>query len=201
MKRERAVLGILAAVVIIFTGLTYARNMVWQSEMRMWEDVIQKSPGKARGYSDLGFEYYKMALYDMAIINFDKAITLDPEKSDDYVRRGRTYAAMGRFAKGIEDLEKALTFNPAHFEAYNIHISIGVAYAEAGQIDKAFEQFNKAILMDQDHAMAYNNRGLLYVMTGDKTRAALDYRKACDLGDGNGCNALRELTRGNVNSP
>jgi protein O-mannosyl-transferase len=44
LKMENVALLLLASSVLIFTGVTYARNMVWMSEISLWEDVVKKSP-------------------------------------------------------------------------------------------------------------------------------------------------------------
>ncbi|MBI5893435.1 MAG: hypothetical protein HZB79_07280 [Deltaproteobacteria bacterium] len=43
---------------------TYFRNIIWNDELTLWEDVVKKSPEKARGHSDLGLAYYKGQLND-----------------------------------------------------------------------------------------------------------------------------------------
>src|SRR5262249_26788563 len=38
-------------------AVTMARNPVWHDDRSLWSDVIEKSPGKARGYFQLGQTY------------------------------------------------------------------------------------------------------------------------------------------------
>ena len=49
--------GLFALVIIILSGATFARNTVWQSQVSLWEDVVKKSPMKARTYNGLGLAY------------------------------------------------------------------------------------------------------------------------------------------------
>jgi tetratricopeptide (TPR) repeat protein len=198
---KRISLVMAACIVLLFTYATMKQTGIWKNGIVLWSSVLEKYPTVSFAYNNRGMAYDKIGLFDRAIGDFDKAIALAPRDSELYSNRGMLYGKAGRFDKAIEDLEKALALNPSHLAAYNTRNTLGAVYAEAGLVDKAFEQFNKAILMDQNHAMAYNNRGLLYAMTGDKGRAAMDYQKACALGDSNGCNALHELTGGGVSSP
>lgn len=184
---ERAVMGVLAAVVIVFTGLTYARNIVWQSEVSLWEDVIKKGPEKARGYNGLGLAYQHMSQYDKAIVSFDKAIALDQDYYVAYMNRGVLQGQSGSFDKAIEDLNRSIAINPKVAEAYS---NRGIAYALLGRYDKALDDFNKALELNQNLAETYFNRGKLYFKTGQKGLALADFQKACDLGYENGCNAL-----------
>ncbi|HUI44703.1 MAG TPA: tetratricopeptide repeat protein [Nitrospirota bacterium] len=185
-----------ASIILCLSFATVKQIGVWKNGIVMWSSVIERYPKIRFAYNNRGMAYDKMGLFDKAIEDFDTAIALAPYDSEAYTNRGMVLGKTGRFDKAIEDLEKAIALNPSPLEAYITRNTLGVVYAEAGQVDRAFEQFNKAILMDQDHAMAYNNRGLLYVMTGDQARAELDYQKACDLGDNNGCNAFNQLSRG-----
>src|SRR5205809_1803228 len=51
--------GYSCLVLIALIGTTLVRNHVWGDEVRLWEDVVAKSPGKERGYHSLSFAYYK----------------------------------------------------------------------------------------------------------------------------------------------
>jgi hypothetical protein len=44
----RVITAMLAVIIIALTGATYARNSVWKDEMSLWQDVVNKSPDKAR---------------------------------------------------------------------------------------------------------------------------------------------------------
>ena len=67
----------------------------------------------------------------------------------------------------------------------------GYTYSFVNQQNNALEDYSKAIELDQDNFKAYVQRGNLYLKTGDKGRAVSDFKKACDLGDKEGCNALQ----------
>ncbi len=60
---RKAVLPVMVIVVMCLSVTAYARNMVWQDEVTLWEDVVKKSPKKDRciyNYHDsLGRAYIK----------------------------------------------------------------------------------------------------------------------------------------------
>jgi tetratricopeptide (TPR) repeat protein len=171
---ERAVLGVLAAAVIVFAGLTYTRNIVWGSEVRLWQDVIQKSPEKARGYNGLGLAYNKMALYDKALMNFDKGLSLEPENAGAYNGRGVTYDELGRFDKAIEDFNRAIALDPSDQRAFT---NRGLLYGKSGRFDKAIEDFETAIALDPSRPEAYNNLGIAYAKFGLADKALEQFNK------------------------
>jgi len=179
-----------AVVCIVFflSFVTIKQTGVWKNSLSLWTYVIAKEPEVSLAYNNRGLTYDEMGQFDLAIIDFDRAIALDPSDHQAYTNRGMLYGKIGRFDKAIADLEKAITLDPLHAEAYN---NLGIAYAKAGLPDKALEQFNKTILVDQNKGAAYFNRGLLYFRSGDIERASADYRKACELGYDEACKALK----------
>jgi protein O-mannosyl-transferase len=68
-KRSKIMGGMLigfCTVLIMMLGLgTYVRNMAWADGKTLWEDTIEKAPGRARGYQNLAHSYYqKIGNYD-----------------------------------------------------------------------------------------------------------------------------------------
>ncbi len=43
----RVITAMLAVIIIVLTGATYARNTVWKDGVTLWQDVVNKSPNKA----------------------------------------------------------------------------------------------------------------------------------------------------------
>jgi len=56
-QKKLYILGVL--ILIYFSMLTYQRNRVWSDEMVLWNDIIQKSPHKARPYLNRGNYYFR----------------------------------------------------------------------------------------------------------------------------------------------
>lgn len=189
-QADRTVMGVLAAGVIVFAGLTYARNIVWQSEVDLWENVIKQGPEKARGYNGLGLAYQHLSQYDKAIGGFSKAIALDPDYFTAYMNRGVIYGQTGVFDKALEDLDRAIALHPKFAEAYS---NRGIVYAVTGQYGKALADFTEALALNAVLAETYYNRGKVYGKIGREAFARADFQKACDLGYKNACSALHEL--------
>jgi tetratricopeptide (TPR) repeat protein len=180
---EKAVLAALAAVVLLLTGLTYARNTVWQSEVSLWQDVIQKSPLKARGYNGLGLAYYNMRQYDRAIGEFSRAIVLHPSYGVAFNNIGNAFFHIGRYDRATEAQTKAIALEPRNPVFL---FNRGLTYAAKGEYDRAIEDYEGAIVLDPAYSEAYNNLGIVYYQKGLYPMAVEAYAKAIAFDPGQG---------------
>ena len=155
--------------------LTYRRNLIWQDELTLWNDVVHKSPQKARPYNNRGNAYYQQGNFTQAIADFNKAITINPKDAVVYFNRGNAYNNQGNMQQAFSDYTKAIAINPNFAHPYN---NRGNLYIDQGNMQQAFSDFNKAIAINPLYAEAYNNRGNLYYQQGNFTQAISDYNKA-----------------------
>ncbi len=165
---DRVVIGILAVIVVVLTGATYARNIIWKDEVSLWEDVVSKSPEKERGHNNLGKAYKSQGLLDKAIEQYQSAIELKPDFPKPYNNLANAYKSKGLIDKAIEQYQSAIRLKPDSPEPYN---NLGVAYKSQGLLDKAIEQYQSAIELDPNFLEAHNNLGVAYKSQGllDKT--------------------------------
>ncbi len=68
-----------AAVLVIALGtLTVFRNASYRSEVALWEDTVRKSPGRARGWNNLGYAYQQAGSLLDAEAAYLRALRVDP---------------------------------------------------------------------------------------------------------------------------
>ncbi len=136
-----AVYSLLATIIIALLIAAYQRNTVWQNEVNLWEDVVKKSPYKARAYNEIGIFYINKGQLDMAIELYNKTIFLKPDYAEAYNNRGITYGKKSQFYRAIEDFNKAITIDPNNAEPY---YNRGVAYALIGNLSSAISDFQES---------------------------------------------------------
>lgn len=66
-------------LILVLCLCTYQRNLVYQDEISLWSDTIQKSPNKARAHNNLGHAYAMQDNWEMATEKFRMAARLDPD--------------------------------------------------------------------------------------------------------------------------
>jgi len=80
--------GVLALVVILFTGMAYERNSVWHSLLTLWQDTATKSPGKSRVFNNLGNCYIIAGMHFKGIEAYRRAVALDSNNIEAYYNLG-----------------------------------------------------------------------------------------------------------------
>ena len=125
-KRWNAIAIVLFGLItVVFAGAAYQRNTVWQNEVSLWEDIVRKSPNKARGHNNLGAAYGSKGLTDKAIEHFQIALRLKPDLAEVHNNLGNAYVEKGMLNEAIQAYRRALWLKPDYAEAYN---NLGVAY-------------------------------------------------------------------------
>lgn len=129
-------------------------------------------------YLNRGNAYEDKDLYDQAIADYTKAITLAPNYALAYANRGITYDLKGLYDQALADENKAITLKPDYAWAYT---NRGVVYKDKGLYDQAIADQTKAIKLKPDYALAYLNRGFAYGFKGLFDQVVADETKAITL--------------------
>jgi tetratricopeptide (TPR) repeat protein len=159
-------------VVVILAIATYERNTIWQSEQSLWQDVVRKSPNKARGHSNLGASFADQEQWTEALGEYQIALTLHPDRptfTAIQTNMGNAYTSLGRLDAAQQAYAAAISSEQAHVAAHN---GLGNVYRLQGRAEPAFNEFQKALRLDPDSTEAHNNLGLLFQAYG-KLDAAL----------------------------
>jgi Tfp pilus assembly protein PilF len=182
-----------AAFVIIILALaaaTFSRNMVWHDRLSLWQDVVDKSPNKGRGYNDLGNAYNRAGMLDKAEAAYRKGLSLSPDNYDAHNDLGIVYAKQKRIDDAIEQFNKALALNPGYARP---HSNLGIIYAGMNRTKEAIDEFSKAISLNPNNSATYENRGIAYVRIGEVGKAKEDFQRACGMGNQRACENLDKL--------
>jgi tetratricopeptide (TPR) repeat protein len=131
--------GAYAAVLLAALMLgTILRNQTWRDEVRLYEDVVAKSPYKARGHTGLAWALYKRGEYEAAIQSIKQALVLLPDKRSEFADTlGNLYLKTGRYddAANLFKETTSLISDPSKLAlAYN---NLGVTYLHKWQALKA----------------------------------------------------------------
>ncbi len=173
--RRGVAAAILFVAVLALAGTAYVRNGVWGSEIRLWEDVVSKSPAMPYNHMELSFAYERAERLDDAIREYTTAITLDEEYVNHYTL-GTLYLRADRFEEAILEFSIMIERYPDHTSAYN---NLGLAYEKLGRIEDAKKQYVAAGRVGS--ANAHFNLGKLYEAEGNVDGAVAEYLAAIQI--------------------
>jgi tetratricopeptide (TPR) repeat protein len=174
----KAAFIILCLIVMVLAGATYARNNVWRDELTLWQDVVNKSPNKSRGYNNLCNAYNDKGLFNEAIEVCLEAVNLDPAHYIAHNNLGNAYKSKELNDKAIEQYQIAIKLNSYYPDSYN---NLGNVYQSQDFIDMAIKNYQIAIKLKPDVPEVYNNLGNAYQSKGFIDMAIKYYQIAIKL--------------------
>jgi tetratricopeptide (TPR) repeat protein len=186
-RARKVVIALSISVILTFSVATYARNEVWQSEISLWQDVIEKAPEKVRGYNNLGYAYEQERRLDKAIEYYQRA--LGPEMSPAppfYLARvhfniAHAYELTGQLEKEMEHTTIGIMLNRPTENPYS---TTGDDYLRKGAVDEAIKYYLMAVASDPYFAPARYGLGNAYRAKGFEEKAAEEYAQAIKLNPG-----------------
>jgi tetratricopeptide (TPR) repeat protein len=132
----------------------------------------------AIAYHNRGTANRAKQLLDLALQDYDEAITQDPRFADAIGDRGITLTAMGRYAEAIPDFTQVIDLDPR--SGYALY-DRGLAYEGLGLDDLAIADFSAAIDQEPRDARRFERRGTVYFRTAQFDKARADYEQALTI--------------------
>ncbi|WP_420265228.1 tetratricopeptide repeat protein [Candidatus Magnetominusculus dajiuhuensis] len=169
---------VLAMIIVVLCVATIKRNRVWQRPVTLWEDVVQKSPLKARGRYNLGNEYSREGRFDEAVSEFDKALVILPGFVLAYYNMGLALDNKGSLDEAILCFKKGIEVNPQYVDSY---VAYGNILLRQHKLDEAMGNYKKALEIRPETPEALNGMGVVMALTGDPKGAVGVFDKALSL--------------------
>jgi Flp pilus assembly protein TadD len=175
---SKAIMTIIVCSVLVLSGAAYARNRVWKTNVSLWEDVVKKSPSKARPHNNLGVAYEKMGRTNDAINQYLMTIRIDPVYVEAHYNLGLAYDKQGRTDDAVRELLTAIQIRPRYAQAHN---NLGIIYGREGRTEDAIQEFLIVKQLTPDSVKAYNNLGIMYAREGRTDDAVKEFAAAIQL--------------------
>jgi len=172
LRLRWSALTIGSALVIALMLGTILRNQVWRDEMRLWSDVIEKSPRIARGYVGLAGAYYKRGDYEKAIEISKQGLSSAKDGAlTFYGNIGQFYLEHGRYDEAIEALANALEKTNTPAEKAGAYYNIAAAYlAQSSSLTPNDSRVDASQLQERKEALlAQAEETLLKSLESDRS--------------------------------
>jgi tetratricopeptide (TPR) repeat protein len=130
-------------LVALLTG-TVARNRVWHDDRSLWADVVGKSPGKARGFFQLG-QAYASGDPGRARGLYEQGLAIEPENSSGQTNLGLILMSQNDLEGALACFRRALLSGGNNATIWN---NIGAAELRRGRIEEGVRAFRRALEID-----------------------------------------------------
>lgn len=177
-KNKYIAIALLTIIVISNSIFTYERNKVWKNDLTLWNDVVSKSPNKARPVNNRGIYYLKTQQWEKAIADFSKGIELYPKWAVTYYNRGVAQEIIRQTDKALADYNTAIKLDTLYADAY---YNRGNVLGNTGNIEQAIENFSKVIQINPDNINALYNRGVSYAALTQWEKAIDDLSRVIEI--------------------
>jgi protein O-mannosyl-transferase len=163
---------------ITLMTLTFQRNQDYSSEVRLWQDTIQKRPNNVRAYNRLAILLDEAGKTDEAFIHLKKAVALSPYYEEARNNLATLLIREKKYTEAIEQLREAVQINPDYIDARN---NLAFALVETNQHQEAAEQFKKLTQLLPNNPFAHNNLGRALSQIGNVEESIIYFEKALAL--------------------
>ena len=156
-RRQRLLALARGVLVLCLLVLLVHRNQVYASNITLWEDALEKNPGKPRIYHNLSHFYTREKQYDRAFIMLKKLAASRAKpyyRAYAYTNLGNIYTLWGDQANAEIAFRRAEKIYP---EFPIVHFNMGVLYATKGMPEEAVAAFDRA----RRYQAVYEGRNLL----------------------------------------
>ena len=125
-------------------------------------------------FSDNGYKYIDEKKYQLAILEFNKAIEIDTTHKKSYKGKASAKYKLEDFEGSLLDINKAIEIDPNDDEAY---FSRGYFKYKMGKLRAAIMDYNRAIDLNPDDQLYYYATSRTKFELEDSTAGCLDLIK------------------------
>lgn len=172
---DELVWPMLGILVIALGCMTWNRNHVWSSELNFWKDVVEKAPGKARGYNNYAVALMELGNVDEAIKQFENAVARDAWYAEPHINMATIWHSRGQRDRAMAHYQRAFEIGEGHPELFH---NLGLFHLEEKAFDKAQACFEKAIELRPYYSRALCQLGKLYQLQGKPNEASACFERA-----------------------
>ena len=189
-KLTPALMGAAAVVVLIYSGMTMARNPVWKDNGTLYYSGLTTAPNSARVQYYQGLylvkpetlntfpEAARDSALNAGIAHLKKSTELYPAFSDTWTQLGIVAYRQKNYPEALKYYDTAIRLNPYDPVIMN---NSGSVYFDMQNYNEALKRFQNAVRIKADYADAYMNIGSCYGVGGQYELALQNFDKALSI--------------------
>ncbi len=139
IRPQKIFAGISALIVvgiILFTPLSWNRQLVFADSLSLWTDTVTVSPQSDTAHDNLAYALYEKGQYQKALDHFREAVSLTRGKSPDaWAGAALTLEKLGNPEKAEEAYRQAISLNGDYRQPWNIVETLIVDRHHANELE------------------------------------------------------------------
>ncbi len=158
--------------------LTHQRIKVWNSNISLYLDMIEKYPDQFYAYYALGVSYNDLQEYNKALELLHAGNRLNNHSYQIKNALGLSYMGLQKYDSALVVLDEGIKINPGFVDLY---MNRGFTYAQLRRNDLAKRDYTLAIGYNPKKYDAYKNRAMLRFSEMDYLGALQDLEKMNEI--------------------
>jgi len=115
-------------------------------------------------YVTLGRIHELAGNHDLAVQEFQHALTLDPRNANALQGMAHSHETAGRISEAEATFKQAVALRPDYWDGIE---ELGLFYDRQGKYPEAIEQLRRVVQLTPDNAQAFSNLAAVYIDTSD----------------------------------
>ncbi len=184
-KREIAAWGLLAAIVLVLSVRTVARNRDWKDNFALYSSAVRAVPNDAKMHSNLAGQFFLRHQLDAAAREYQAALRINPDSADALASYSELEFQRGNYQAAGAMMEKALRMSGRNNLNYDSMVVTFVAILmKTNHPDGALAYLNREIEEAPAYAPAWSMRAALHYRQHEIGAARTDAETALRLDPG-----------------
>ena len=155
-------------------GLHYRESNQANKAIAVYSKGI-KSAASSELYSNRGKVYFDSGKIDLALIDFNKSLSIDANNADALANRGAVYGSRGNWDLCFNDLNKAVSVDPENLNALS---NRGFAYFNLQDYNLAKKDYYAYIKLSPNDSDIFNSLGLCHLRLNEFEDAIKHFNNA-----------------------
>ncbi len=182
---ERGIARIVPATVAVIalaalSWATLARNNVWSSRVKLWSDVVSKSPTKWRPLSNLAASYAEEAgQLEEAEACYRKVLTMEPRARHMHENLAIVLIHRKEYAAARDVCLNAIALG---IDSVEVHYNLGLALCNLGRIEDGAKKLSLALERRSGFRPGHIALGQVYAHLRRYELALEHFRRAASIG-------------------
>ena len=150
--------GIMVALVVVLSVVTFQRNMIWGDEEIFWQNTIRIAPLSGKAYAALSEAYRNRGDFSLSVSTAEKGISIAPQEFQLHLNLAKTFTMMGNEDRALIEFEKALRIEPNDFLLIYYLVLLS---RERGDAARTELYSKRAAILMKDNPYLYEKLGLI----------------------------------------